>query len=227
MQKNENATPSLTRQLWDQFRSMKFAVIILVILAIVSVIALFIGEFYPVRALGPGWEKHWQDELGWSDAVFKLFVFFKLHDPFRSWWYQLLLLALSLSLFVCIVDRFPSVLRSLKIGKTRPADQIESLAFSSKLKSRLSVQDILSRLPRGFRYKIEEAGQERRVVGTRGSFARLGPTLTHLGLLCLAVGGLTASFLGFTARVQGLPGDVMENPGFDFKVRVDTFMIEY
>jgi cytochrome c biogenesis protein len=138
-----------------------------------------------------------------------------------------LLLALSLSLFVCIIDRLPGVLRSLKVGKVRSANQIESLKYKNRAKLRFPLQNILSKLPRGFRYKIEEVGEEKRIVGTRGSFARLGPTLTHLGLLCLAIGGLTASFLGFTTRVQGLPGDIMENPGFDFKVRVDTFMIQY
>lgn len=55
----------------------------------------------------------------------------------------------------------------------------------------------------------------------------MGPILSHTGLLCLALGGLFASWLGFSTRVGGLPGDILSDPGFGFNVRVDSFNIEY
>ena len=78
----KTAQPSVLSRVWKQFTSMKFAIIVLVILAVVSVAALFLGEFYPVRASAPGWEEYWQHELGISDPVFKILTFFELHDPY-------------------------------------------------------------------------------------------------------------------------------------------------
>ena len=129
--KNEKSS-SILNQIWKQISSMKFAIIVLLILAIVSVIALFLGEFYPVRASGPGWQEFWRQQLGWSEPVFNLFVIFQLHEPFRSWWYRILLFLLSLSLFSCIIERIPITLKAMKLGSTRSGDDIEKMKLSAK-----------------------------------------------------------------------------------------------
>lgn len=225
--KISKAPPSLPQKLWNEFSSMKFAIVILVLLAVLSVISLFIGEFYPVQAFGPGWQEYWRQQLGWSQPVFDLFLFFHLHDPFRSWWYRILLLVLSLSLLTCIIDRLSPALRALKIGAFRDGAQIKALPFFREFKVLEPARDVLKRLPHGLRFKKQESGSGWRVVGVKGALSYWGPILTHAGLLLLAGGGLVASLLGFSTRVQGLPGDVINDPGIDFSVRIDTFMIQY
>ncbi len=224
---HKKPSPPLLNRLWKQFSSMKFAIIILVILAVVSVIALFLGEFYPVKATKPGWQEFWQQQLGWSDPVFNIAVFFKLHDPFRSWWYDLLLLTLSLSLFTCLIDRLPVVLQSMKVGTPRKSEDIAKKRFAAKFVSVKPAEEIVNNLPALFRFRKSRVENEWRISGLRGALGYAGPTLAHAGLLFLALGGLFLSLAGFKTTVGGFPGDIMTDSGFDFGVRVDSFMIEY
>lgn len=206
---------------------MKFAIIVLIILAVVSVAALFLGEFYPVRAAGPGWQKFWQQELGISAPIFSVLTFFELHDPYRSWWYQVLLLLLSLSLLTCIIERLPLAIRAMGPGDTRSADEIKNLSISHTLTLSGSAEGLINKLPLLFRFKKEQKSGEWRLSRQRGSLAHLGPILAHAGMLSLVVGGLFTSILGFSTRVSGLPGEVVTDPVFDFSVRIDSFRIEY
>lgn len=206
---------------------MKFAIIVLIVLAVVSVLSLFIGEFYPVKASGPGWQEFWRQKLGLSRPVFDFFTFLKLQDPYRSWWYQVLLLLLSFSLFACIIERIPIVMRAMKLGDPRGPDEVSKLPASKTFSVSAQPEQLFRRLPHMFRFRKVHQGDEWRLAGSHGALSNLGPILAHTGLLCLALGGLFASLLGFRTTVYGLPGDVLTDPGFNFAVRVDSFKIEY
>lgn len=206
---------------------MRFAVIVLIILAIVSVISMFLGEFYPVRAGGPGWQEMWQQKLGLSKPVFDILLFFQLHDPFRSWWFQILLSLLSLSLLACILARLPIVIRSLRTSEIRQSDAIMKMPLSRSFTVGNAPEQVLEKIPHGFNYAREQVEGETRLAGSFAAIAKIGPILAHTGLLCLALGGLFASWLGVSTRIAGLPGDVLTDPAFNFKARVDSFRIEY
>ena len=68
---------------------MKFAIWILVILALTSLMSMFIVEFFPIDINFPDWEKVYSDRYG---SGFPLMKFLHLSDPYRSWWYQLLII---------------------------------------------------------------------------------------------------------------------------------------
>ncbi|MBU0517463.1 cytochrome c biogenesis protein ResB [bacterium] len=206
---------------------MKFAVIILLILAIVSVLTLFIGEFYPVTEFGPNWQDYWSQELGWNDWVFNFCLFLELHDPYRAWWYQLLLATLSLSLLACIIERLPMALKAMKVPATRNGIGVKGLQSSASFTTNRTAEEIAAQLPARYRYQQDKSNGETRIAGIRGGLAHLGPIIAHSGLLLLAVGGLFGSWMGFGTRVSGLPGDVVTHPDFGFDVRIDTFKIEY
>ncbi|MFH1862910.1 MAG: cytochrome c biogenesis protein ResB, partial [bacterium] len=207
--------------------SMKFAIIVLTLLAVVSVLSMFIGEFYPVKEGGPGWQEFWRQKLGISPAIYEILLFLKLHDPYRSWWYQLLLMTLSLSLFTCIIERIPIALRSLKIGEPKSVDEIGGRSSGRNFTAAGNPEQVMKRLPRLFRYRTEQATGEWRIAGGHGLIAGFGPILAHSGLLALVVGGLLASLLGFSTSIQGVPGEVVTDPGIPFAVRVDSFKIMY
>gem|GEM_PF-877130 len=219
---------SLTlQQLWKQFSSMKFAITLLIVIAVVSVLSLFIGEFYPVKASQPGWEDFWQKELGISKPLFSFLTLLRLHDPYHSKWYLLLLLLLAISLFACILDRLPLVIKTMQWGNSRSAEEIGKLGLAKSLSVAVAPAQIPRRLPRGFRYRTSQEGDEIRIIGKRAMIAHLGPILAHTGLLALTVGGVVVLGLGYATRVAGVPGDIVTDPAFDFSVRIDSFKIVY
>ena len=79
-------------------KSMKFAVWILIVIALVSLVSLFILEFYPINDNISGWETVYKEKYG---QIFYIMKALQLQHPFRSWWYQGLLGLLSLSLLLC------------------------------------------------------------------------------------------------------------------------------
>ena len=219
--------PSLTQQLWKQFSSMKFAIVLLIVIAVVSVLSLFIGEFYPVKASAPGWEDFWQKELGISQPLFSFLTFLRLHDPYHSWWYLLMLLLLAISLLACIIDRLPGVMKAMQWGTTRSSEEIGKMGLSKSFNITSAPADVAKRMPKGFRYQTAQEGGEIRIIGKRAMIAYLGPILAHTGLLALTVGGVVVLGLGYATRVAGVPGDVVSDPAFDFSVRIDSFKIVY
>src|SRR5512141_1607972 len=70
------------QSLWDLLATMKFAIWILVILGALSLVSLFVGELLPKD------EAQHTTVRGVGRAVVELF---QMEDPFRSWWYRLLL----------------------------------------------------------------------------------------------------------------------------------------
>lgn len=123
-------SPSLLLQLWRQFSTMKFAIILLMVIAAVSVLSLFIGEFYPVKASGPGWQEFWRHELHMSQPVFSFLTFLQLQDPYHSWWYFILILLLAISLLACIIDRLPGIINSMHAGAPRGSEEIDRMPLS-------------------------------------------------------------------------------------------------
>jgi cytochrome c biogenesis protein len=224
---NKQGAPAPLQQLWKQFSSMKFAIILLIVIAVVSVLSLFIGEFYPVKANMPGWQDFWQKELNISQPIFAILTFFRLHDPYHSWWYVSLLLLVAISLLACIIDRLPIVLRSMRWGPARGGGEIDQMAFAKSITLSAGFAEVRKRLPRGFRYLETQTDGEWRIIGKRGMFALLGPILAHAGLLLLAVGGVVVLGLGYTTRIAGVPGETVTDPAFDFSVRIDSFKIVY
>ena len=75
---------------------MRFAIWILVLAAAMSLLALLIGEFLP-----PG------------TANSPIYQVLGLGDPYRSWWFRLMLATLALSLIVCIIERAPILFRQV------------------------------------------------------------------------------------------------------------------
>ena len=50
-----------------------------------------------------------------------------MHDPFRSWWYRLLLGLLCLSLFACILERLPIIWRLWTKQPPQNADWLRNI----------------------------------------------------------------------------------------------------
>ena len=228
--KKQEPTPPkpVFQRLWNSLISMKFGIILLIIIAVVSLLAMFLVEFYPMRAGMPGWEKFYQERYGMGDATFALFQVFKLYDPYRSWWYQILLGILALSLFACLVDRIPIVLRQAFTPQYRlnPND-LSILNPYQHWIGPYQEQTFLRSLKRRFRIQYKDIDSGRTFYGTRGWLNLFGAIGMHIGLLILVLGGLWISLRGFSESIEGYSGDTLAVPGADFQLRIDDFRITY
>lgn len=191
---------------------MRFAIWVLVVAAGMSLLALLIGEMVPKGA---------------SDNV--IFEFFKLSDPFRSWWFRAMLATLSLSLSVCVIERASMHFRQA-FSKNLRNDPRQLSGMSGYLKLTTGdgekiARDVFKKLHLGV-VRSEDSGTLA-LWGTGGQLSRLGPLFSHFGMLLLILGGLAVSVTGTSEQVHGVPGETITEPEWGFQLRIDDFKIDY
>lgn len=205
-------------------KSMKFAIWLLLILAVASLISMFIIEFYPIDTGFEQWKEVYAEKYG---NFFPVMQILQLQDPYRSWWYQILLGLLTLSLTLCVIDRLPvNIRQAFRSESDFTAKEIEQYANRQTLK--IGKDQLPSLLSNFKSYGIKQWEKAGSVYfsASRGRLGYLGPVFTHSGLLLLAIGGFIAIW-GISTNGIGYPGDIIESDKFDFQVRVDDFRIEY
>jgi cytochrome c biogenesis protein ResB len=206
------AKRNLSEQIWFLLGSMKFAVWILVLTAVLSLAALLIGEFLTPQSDAPG-----------------LIRFFQLYDPFRSWWFTILLALLATSLGVCIFKNGPLLIREAFGQKfIDNPNHLQSMAGYRRMDvpdGRAWLESHFNRLNLSIRR--QELPDKTIYAGRSGGISRLGPLFNHSGMLLLIVGGLAINLTGVSSRISGSAGDRITLPEWDFTLQIDRFELLY
>jgi cytochrome c biogenesis protein len=188
-------------RLYELLSSMRFAVSLLSVLGIASVIGTVLKQNEPyasyVVQLGQFW--------------FTQFDLLGLFDVYHSSWFLLILLFLVLSTSLCVYRNTPSMLRELRSFREH-ATEISLRNFSHRSEYRLSVplEEATRRLgnflvARGFRYRsVAQADGSLLLAAKAGSYQRLGYILTHSAIVLICLGGLLDGNLPF--KLQELLG---------------------
>jgi len=191
---------------------MRFAIYLLVITALLSLVSMLVQEFLPQGI-----------------ARSNLINIFGLNDPFRSWWFRSLLAVLSVSLSVCIIQRGPQMIKQAFERRfiTDPA-LLKSMTGYIRFESADGVEEVRRRFKR-LRLSVRTDSSEKltALTGMSGGLSRIGPLLNHLGMLLLILGGLALSITGSSDTVSGAAGDTLRMPEWDFALRIDDFRIIY
>ncbi len=197
---------------WRLLGSMKFAIYLFITMALLSLFSLLIAEFIPAVSIGSPFVE-----------------FFKLSDPFRAWWFRLLLGILSASLTFCIIQRGPALIRQA-FSRTFIYDPEALKTFKSYSRFESPAGDAWISVhlkQRGLSVRRDECGDTVAISGCAGSLSRLGPLLNHLGILLLIIGGLAVNITGYRVQVSGEAGDTVTRPEWDFDLFIDNFEIIY
>jgi cytochrome c biogenesis protein len=230
---NQNKQPpprSLTARLWSTLASMKFAILLLVILAVISVFGLFVEEFLPDNPMSSPWSEYVWEKLG-SDGMTAMRNI-GLTRPFQAPWYRFLVALLAVSLLACVSQRLPGILRRLKQGPAK-LDKTAILALPLHATiSNTTRETLQSKWPKKFfrREDVQENGEL--WTGEFGHSAHIGPVMTHIGMFLLAAGAMMASMGVNTFQLGGFPGETIVIDSivvrdFPFELKVDSFRVVY
>ncbi len=218
LQDAKNGKGSTTSKWWAMLSTMKFAIWMLILLGALSLMSMFVGELVDPRIL----DAEPKDSLGAAGRL--LYMAFQMDDAFGSWWYRGLIGLLSLSLFACVFERTPII---LKLWRRKPSPD---LSWRSEVKTaiiketRAEPRAVREAFGSYFSWKIKSDDVW---VGERGRLGMWGPLLTHYGFLFLALGALLTSFGTFATRSGGFAGETVSVDGMPFEVRVDSFRVQY
>ena len=216
--------PILNRIL-DFLSSVRFGVVLLVILVVLSMLGMLI-----VQQNVNGFDAYFASLTPAEKTLFGALGFF---DIYHSWYFNLLLLILSLNIVLASIDHFPTAWKYIakpKLSATRDwllhqpqnsvvqiratdedeaAEQIKRVFQTNGFKARVSRESFNS-------YALDENGNKNfseivkksnlYVFGERGKWNRLGAYFVHVALLTLFLGHFVALRTGFDADVRLMPG---------------------
>jgi cytochrome c biogenesis protein len=176
--------------------SMRFAISLLVILAIASIIGTVLKQDDPypnyVNQFGPFWAD--------------IFRSLGLYTVYGSWWFIVILLFLVVSVSLCVTRNGPKMIADLRSWKDRVREgslrafghKAEYTAAGSREQTALKIGQWVRR--EGYKYVTREADGATLIAAKRGAFTKLGYIFAHVAIIVICIGALLDSNL--TIRLQ-------------------------
>ncbi len=189
---------------------MKFAIILLVVVAIVCVIG----------SLVPQGEQFEAYRDSYSERAAAFILAFRLDDVFHSWWFITLVSLLCLSLLFCNLSRVRALIR-----QTKDAARPERAVSDTPAVSADGVSDpeaVMKRLR--FRNPVRTTVDGADVLfAYRNRFGFWGAWICHVGIILIVLGYALGQMTLFSASVYGTPGQTKPVEGTPYEVTVDDF----
>lgn len=195
--------------LWlvDFLSLVKVGIVLLCILVVLSIAGMLI-----IQQNVQGFDAYF---ASLTPAERLVFSFLGLFDIYHSWYFNLLLLVLSLNIVLASIDRFPSAWSYIKRPKVNgTADWLKRRQKHSyvDLKAETpseAVEKVRQRFSAArLRSSTSEKNGEHFAFGESGRWNRLGAYVVHAALLTLFLGHFVALRTGFDADVRMVPGQL-------------------
>lgn len=140
---------------------------------------------------------------------YKILQWFSLNDVFHSWWYFLILFFLAINLFTVSFRRvFPGSRKGILWPQFLQEENLKEFNLAP-LKTTLKTnqwQALIQKLQKaGWQIRFNDKNDS--LLARKGAFHRLGPSVTHVGILTTLLGAFMSLLLGFNGNIVGVPGD--------------------
>ena len=183
-----------TRQAWladavELLSSMRFAISLLTLIAIASVIGTVLKQNEPmpnyVNQFGPFW--------------FEIFQKLNLYAVYSAWWFLLIMAFLVVSTSLCVIRNTPKMLKDMRSWRDNVREQsLRNFHHHSEwqtVRSRPQViEQMLAHLTQiGYRYKVIEKDGASLITAKQGAGNKWGYIFAHSAIVIICVGGLLDS----------------------------------
>ena len=219
----------IVNRILDSLSSVRLGVLVLCSMVVLAMIGMLI-----MQQNVQGFETYYPSLTPAEKLVFGYLGFF---DIYHSWYFQGLLLFLSLNIILASIDRFPSAWRYIVDPKTSGTrewllqrkeqtvigiDKFAESDLTDKIKAVFEKHGLKSRIVESENryYDLDEDGNKifanvriRKnlyVFGESGKWNRIGAYIVHVALLTLFLGHFVALRTGFDADVRLTPGETTD-----------------
>src|SRR4051812_42613709 len=186
--------PFLNRVL-NLLSSVRLGIILLVLLVIASMIGMLI-----VQQNVEGFDKYFPELTPSQKLLYGSLGFF---DIYHSWYFNVLLLVLSLNIILASIDRFPKTWkiisrRKLEAGRQwlRGQQQHAQWVVDGEGQSIVAERVTAAMRRQGLKPTLTEKDGRTYIFGERGAWNRLGYLAVHVALLTIFTGGFLTAQLG-------------------------------
>ncbi len=188
----------VSEKIWKFFSSVRLAVVLLIILAVVSVIGTVIQQ-----------NQAPEDYLReYSQGTVQLFETLGFFDLYHTWWFVLLLMLFTANLTICTLDRFPTAWKVMRAPlKALDEEALKAQPYRKEITAKggpdAAEAAVLAAMG-GRRYRpmvVKEQGSTV-IAAQKGAFSRMGVYITHVSILLIFIGALVGAFFGFKGFVN-------------------------
>lgn len=176
----------------DLVSSMRFAIALLVILAVASVMGTVIEQEDPysnyVNQFGPFWAD--------------IFRGIGLYDVYSSWWFILILLFLASSVTLCVLRTSPKVIADLRSWKDRVRENgLRAHSHTFEFDVIMCVEEAAEEMRRlcsrlAYRFVTRDVRHNAVLIAAkRGALTKIGYISAHVAIVVICLGGLLDSNL--------------------------------
>jgi cytochrome c biogenesis protein len=197
---------SILTGLLNLLSSVRFGVSLLVLLAAACMVGMLI-----MQQSVEGFDKYYAELMPSQKIVFGALGFF---DIYHSWYFNTLLLVLSLNIVLASIDRFPGAwiyISRKKLDASKPyiLNQKQKATLELKGESRETVAERISAACRGVGLKptVTTKGERAYIFAEKGAWNRLGAYAVHVALLTTFFGGFLTAQFGRTGQMPLRPGE--------------------
>ena len=228
----EHESRNLFSKLWKFFASVRLTVVLLLSLAVTSIIGTVIPQNQSPAAYFHNY----------GEFFYKIFSALNIFDMYHSWWFQLLLLTLSINVIVCSLNKLSTTWKIVFV-KIPPFNALKFRSLSNKeeFTSTRSPEDLKNKyeqaVSKKFGYwRAEQTDKGFFIFAEKGRWTRLGVYTVHLSVILLLIGGLIGSIFGFEGFVNIPEGETVNSirlrkteqiHNLDFAIRCDDFSVSF
>ncbi len=224
----------LRRELFPILGNLKFAIALLLIIALFSVSGTIIEQGETLDFYQQNYPEH---PALFGFLSFKVILVIGLNHVYSTWWFLALLILFGSSLTICTFNR---QLPMLKVAKrwhyyTKP-QSFGKLALSTELTGHSLKLEELAPLLIKFGYKVFQ--EDHQLYARKGLIGRVGPILVHASMLLILMGAIWGSLTGFIGQEMIPSGQAFQIKNVNeagiwshvpntWSVKVNRFWIEY
>jgi cytochrome c biogenesis protein len=223
---SEKAAPqekSFVESLQGFLASIKFAIILLVCIALGSILGTIIKQ-------GAGPDEYLSL---YSEGTYRIITLLGLNDVYHSPWFFALLFLFAINLTLCTLRRFMPILKGDK--KSSIPDESAMVGMPMNFRGRGDVNDAnLSSILKG--YRCTYSGPEG-MIFQKGSLSKYGVLLIHTSIMLILIGGfvgLVTGFKGFMVLHKGemknsitIGGEQPHEKPLGFSLKCKDFQVSF
>jgi cytochrome c biogenesis protein len=215
------------------FTDLKFAIAILLVIAIVSSLGSFIEQDENIEYYQNNYPI---DKPIYGFITWKVIISLGLDHIYSNWWFLILLIILAICLVSCTFSRqLPIFSSSKQYFFKKNEKSFLNLPFSVKLKNIYFLKENIINKLQVSDFYIYQYGNL--VYGYRGLIGRISPILVHISLIIILGGSSWGAFNNFKAQEILPKGEIfhIQNPVKlgsttilpSLNTRVNDFWVEY
>ncbi len=220
---------SIIDKVWNFFSSVKVGITLIILnLLAASIGTILPQEFYIDASTEAAKKIYYEDIYG---SFGSLYYNLGLSDIYSSWWFQILVLMLGVSIIIASIDRGVPLHKNLKNQRVkrhfnfmkRQRIFAEGQTTAQQDNTLGQVEEKLKKM----RYNVRREGNA--LMAEKNRFARYGPYINHVGLIVFLIAVMLRLIPGFHVdeSIWVAEGEMRAVPGMEgFFIYNDDFLLE-